>query len=247
MALLRARRSIDRAGVLVFGSDAAIESSINPIVDVEKIHAVVGAERTDIAAAIRLGTAAFPETGQKRLVILSDGNENIGDALAAALAAKPLGVTIDVAPLGAAVVEMFRSRSLGCQARSKRPDVRSQDFAQADKAQPATVRLYRNDQLLGEQKVELTAGKNLFTFPQTLTDSGFYSYDVAVEATDDRIPQNNRATSFTSVRGDPSILIVSSDPGADATLAEALRSANLQVKLTDLSGLPSDSRPDAEL
>ena len=58
-----------------------------------KIQAVVGTERTDLAAAIRLGTAAFPETGQKRLVLLTDGNENLGDAMAAVLAAKPLGVT----------------------------------------------------------------------------------------------------------------------------------------------------------
>ena len=35
----------------------------------------------DIAGALRLGTAAFPEDGQKRLVLLSDGNENSGEAL----------------------------------------------------------------------------------------------------------------------------------------------------------------------
>jgi uncharacterized membrane protein len=234
------KKSIDRAGVLVFGTDAAVESSINPIVEVEKIHAVVGSERTDIAGAIRLGTAAFPETGQKRLVILSDGNENIGDAMAAALAAKPLGVSIDVVPLGAARGGDVSVQKLGLPSNVKKGqtfDVKI--YAQADKAQPATVRLFRNDQLLGEQKVELAAGKNLFTFPQTLGDAGFYSYDVALEGTDDRVAQNNRATSFTSVRGDPNVLIVSSDPAADANLAAALRSANLQVRVTEISGFPA--------
>jgi hypothetical protein len=43
-------------------------------------------------------------------------------------------------------------------------------FVQADKAQKAAVRLYRNEQFLGEQTVELEAGKNLFSFPQTLPD-----------------------------------------------------------------------------
>ena len=85
-------KSVDKAGVIVFGTEASIESTPNTAVDLQKIQAVVGTERTDLAAAIRLGTAAFPETGQKRLVLLTDGNENIGDALAAVLAAKPLGV-----------------------------------------------------------------------------------------------------------------------------------------------------------
>jgi hypothetical protein len=90
----------DKAGVLVFGADAALETSANTVVDVQKIQAVVSPERTDLAAAIRLGTAAFPETGQRRMVIISDGNENIGDAMTAVIAAKPLGVTFDVIPVG---------------------------------------------------------------------------------------------------------------------------------------------------
>src|SRR6266478_1402643 len=66
------KNKVDKAGVIIFGSEASIETSPNAAVDVQKIQAVVGTERTDLAAAIRLGTAAFPETGQKRLVLLTD-------------------------------------------------------------------------------------------------------------------------------------------------------------------------------
>jgi uncharacterized membrane protein len=234
------KKGVDQAGVMVFGSEASIESSINPVLDLQKVHAVVGTERTDIAGAIRLGTAAFPETGQRRLVLLSDGNQNIGDALGAVLAAKPLGVSIDVIPLGVARGGDVSVQKLALPTNIKKGqtfDVKI--YAQADKAQTGSVRLYRNDQMLGEQKVELAAGKNLFTFPQTLTEPGFYSYDVALEGTEDLIAQNNRATSFTSVRGDPTVLIVSSDPAADVNLAEALKSANLEVKMVEVSGFPS--------
>src|SRR5947207_546399 len=79
------KKPTDRAGVLVFGTDAAIDTSPNEKVGDQKIQAVVGSGRTDVASAVRLGTAAFPETGQKRLVLLSDGNENVGDAFAAAI------------------------------------------------------------------------------------------------------------------------------------------------------------------
>ena len=52
------KKKVDKAGVIVFGAEASIESSPNAAVDVPKIQAVVGTERTDLAAAIRLATAA---------------------------------------------------------------------------------------------------------------------------------------------------------------------------------------------
>ena len=129
----------------------------------EKIQAVVASDRTDIAGAIRLATAAFPENGQKRLVLFSDGNENVGDAAGALLATRPLGVTLDVVPLGAERGGDVSVQRLVIPSNLKQGQTfEAKIFATSDKAQPATVRLFRNDQLLGEQKVELEAGKNLF-------------------------------------------------------------------------------------
>ena len=52
------------------------------------------------------------------------------------------------------------------------------------------------------------------------------------------MPQNNRASGFANVRGDPSVLIIAADPAQDAPLANALRATNLEVTLGDLSSLP---------
>src|SRR5438128_1896218 len=87
------KKKIDKTGVIVFGSEASIESLPNVGVDLQKIQAVVGTERTDLAAAIRLGTAAFAENGQKRLVLWTDGDENVGDAMSGVWAGKNQGVT----------------------------------------------------------------------------------------------------------------------------------------------------------
>jgi uncharacterized membrane protein len=233
-------QKVDKAGVIVFGSEASIESAPNSAVDLEKIQAVVGTERTDLAAAIRLGTAAFPETGQKRLVLLSDGNENVGDAMSAALAAKPLGVTMDVVPMG-----VTRANDVSVQKLQVPPKLKQGQafdvkiFVQSEQAQTATIRLYRNEQYLGEQRVELSAGKNLFSFPQTLPEAGFYSYDVRVDAPGDPLPQNNRASAFATVRGEPRILIVSADPEQDRTLVAALQSSRLGVDLVGVNKFPS--------
>ena len=234
------KQQTDKAGLMVFGADAGIEMTLTPAaLQTNTIQTVVGVDRTDIAGAIRLGTAAFPETGQKRLVLFSDGNENIGDAVQAVMAAKPLDVSVDVVPLatqGGGDVSVQRLAVPGTVKKGQPFDARI--FALSDRDQPAKVRLFRNDQLLGEQTVHLAKGKNLFSFPQSLGQAGFYSYEVQIEASGDRIPQNNRASGFANVRGEPRVLIVSSDPDHDAPLAGALRGAKLEVELGDITAMP---------
>jgi uncharacterized membrane protein len=239
-ATSRLKKNSDKVGVIVFGTDASIETTPNSAVDLQKIQAVVGTERSDLAAAIRLGTAAFPENGQKRLVLLTDGNENIGDAMGAVLAAEHLKVSVDVVPLGVSRANDVSVERLQVPSKLKKGQAfEVKIFVQADRAGPATIRLYRKEQFLGEQKVELSAGKNLFTFPQTLPDPDFYSYDVQVDAPGDPLPQNNRATGFATVRGDPRILIVSADPEQDRQLAAALTSARLEIHLVGINGFPA--------
>src|ERR1043165_4880365 len=171
---------------------------------------------------------------------MTDGNENVGDAMGAVLAARQqLGVTVDVLPMGVSRVNDVSVQRVQMPAKLKKGqafDVKI--FVQADQAQNATVRLYRNEQFLGEQKVELSAGKNLFTFPQTLSEPGFYSYDVAVDAPGDPLPQNNRATGFATVRGEPRLLIVSADPEQDKELGAALQTSRLEVSLVSLNRIP---------
>jgi hypothetical protein len=90
-----------------------------------------------------------------------------------------LGVSLDVFPLGISRGGDVSVQRLSLPANLKRGQTfDAKIFVNSDKPQPATVRLYRNDQLLGQQRVVLEAGKNLFTFPQTLNDPDFYRYQV---------------------------------------------------------------------
>ena len=234
------RKKDDKSGVIVFGTDASIDRLPNEKIDLQKIEAVVDPQRSDLAGAIRLATAAFPETGQKRIVLMSDGNENLGDAMAAVAGARTQGATVDVVPLGVSRGNDIFVQKVQVPAKLKKGQpFEAKIFVQADRAQQATVRLYRNEQFLGEQKVQLSEGKNLFTFPQTLPEQGFYNYDVRVDAIGDPLPQNNRAVAFAGVKGDPRVLVISAEPDQDATLAAALQSARLDVKVVGVNGLPN--------
>ena len=77
------RQGKDRAGVVVFGRDAAVE--IPPFDDnvqlEQTIESVVDPEYTNLAAAMKLAQALFPEDAAKRIVLMSDGNQNLGNAV----------------------------------------------------------------------------------------------------------------------------------------------------------------------
>lgn len=234
------KKKDDKAGVIIFGTEASIDRMPNEAIDLEKVEAVVDTQRSDLAGAIRLAMAAFAETGQKRIVLMSDGNENIGNVMAAVAAAKSQGVSVDVVPMGVSRgSDVFVQKVQVPTKLKKGQPFDAKIFIQADEEQEAVVRLFRNDQPLGEQRVKLEAGKNLFSFPQTLPDQGFYNYDVRVDAIGDSLPQNNRAMAFASVRGDPRVLVISGELGLDDALVTALQASRLDVKVTGVTGLPT--------
>ncbi|MGE3309687.1 MAG: VWA domain-containing protein [Limisphaerales bacterium] len=234
------KNQVDRGGVVVFGADAAIESAVNSAVDLQRVQAVISSAGSDLAGAIRLATAAFPETGQRRIVLFSDGNQTTGDALQAVVASRALGVSVDVVPLGAQRGGDVVLQKVVVPTKLKQGQTfEVKIFVESDRRTRANLSLYRNEQFLGSQPVDLEPGKNLFSFPQTLTSPDFYSYDVRLDAVDDAVAENNRSTSYTTVRGEPRILIVSSDVAADQPLAEALRASNLEVRLGDLAAFPA--------
>jgi uncharacterized membrane protein len=87
----------DSAGLIVFGRYPRLElppSSV-PRFGLTKLTTTVDETYTDISAAIKLALACFPEETGKRIVLISDGNENLGKAEDQARIAKQNGVEID--------------------------------------------------------------------------------------------------------------------------------------------------------
>jgi uncharacterized membrane protein len=94
----------DRAGVIVFGRRPRLElpPAAVPRLGFKKVFSQVDNTYTDIGGAIKLALATFPEGTAKRIVVISDGNENLGQAEQQARIARQNGVQIDVVPIAAA-------------------------------------------------------------------------------------------------------------------------------------------------
>ncbi len=92
----------DMSGAILFARRPRLVLPPSPVDKLVVSDAIAGAmdpNYTDIAAAIKLAMASFPEDTGKRIVVISDGNENLGNAEEQATLAKQNGVEIDVIPL----------------------------------------------------------------------------------------------------------------------------------------------------
>ena len=92
----------DQAGLILFGKRPRLAlppSAAGRCRSTSGWPGPIDGNYTDIAAAIKLALASFPEGTGKRIVLVSDGNENIGNAEEQANLAKQNGVQIDAIAL----------------------------------------------------------------------------------------------------------------------------------------------------
>jgi Mg-chelatase subunit ChlD len=236
----------DRAGVIVFARDATIEAppfdsdirvSTTPETELDP-------QFTNLQAAIKLAQASFPGDSARRIVVVTDGNQNMGDALEQARGAAESGVGIDVVP-----VSLPKQSDVLIERIVTPADVRKgQPFdlrvvvnhAADDGAPPARGKLVVRQQaddvssVLSEQQVTLTPGKHVFTIRQEIETPAFYSYEaqfVPDGAADDAIAENNRVAAFSYVRGSGQVLLIEDfeNPGEHELLADRLRKQNIEV------------------
>jgi uncharacterized membrane protein/Mg-chelatase subunit ChlD len=87
----------DRSGFIPFGRYPRLElpPEIVPYFNHRKVTSSINPNYTDIAHALRVAMACFPESGGQRIVLISDGRENLGNAEEQAWIAKQNGVEID--------------------------------------------------------------------------------------------------------------------------------------------------------
>ncbi|MCX7048370.1 MAG: VWA domain-containing protein [Candidatus Sumerlaeota bacterium] len=234
----------DRQWILMFGADACIEQTNDSQPEFEAPAAVVKRSGSNIANALQLALACASGAAQKRIVLLSDGNQNAGSAEEAARAAVAAGISVDVVPLKYTnrrdvIVEKALVEN---RVSLDQPfDIRV--IATATEATPGKLSVYQDGALLGIYDVELKPSqKNSFVIPTKVRDAGYHRFEVQIDAENDAIPENNRAATFTYGEGEPRVLYVEGDDPQSLTLPAALKSEKINVEMVRPSGMPMSLR-----
>ncbi|MBX3249294.1 MAG: VWA domain-containing protein [Myxococcales bacterium] len=237
-------RDGDQAGLVVFGAGAETELLPSPRPPIGLPRASVARDASDLAAGLRRALADLPAEHTGRVVLVSDGLENRGDALAAASVAAGRGVVVDVVPIERAprpeiAVESVR---LPRTARPGEPiDVRVVTRSTTDTR--ARVRVLRGGAALADAEVDLRAGTDALVLRDLAPESGVHRYDVLVEPLEegaDSGRDNNEGGAFLRVLGGSRVLVAADAPEEASALARAIREGGLEVALSDARTFPVD-------
>lgn len=236
----------DRAAVITFGQEATVEQALSTDATPPRLNAASGnnvdGTRTNIASAIRAGVAALPPSAARRLVLLSDGRENLEQAEPAAALAAAAGVQLLSVPSGfAADTPEVLVRQVDAPAQVREGE-RFNVTAQVDSTVPTTaaLNLLVDGQLAGTQEVSLDSGTNRFVMVTEPLKTGNHVVRVQVEPDVDTLSQNNIAGALVVVNGPARVLVVEGTPGDAQYLAEALRANGLRVDVASPASAPLD-------
>ncbi len=220
---MQGARAEDRGALVVFGKDAVVESErLRRGAAVQTTSSPV-ATHTDIAGALRLAMGLLPPKAAGKVVLLTDGNENVGAADQEVLLARSRRVAVDVVPLETRATKdtiVLQVTTPSDVYRSEQFDVRVA-IASTDPRE-STITLTVDDEPVLRQKMTLAAGETSLQIPVGVEEPGFHRVDVLVEAAGEQFRENDIGTSFVRVMGKPQILLVDSEPEAAASIAKAL-------------------------
>jgi Mg-chelatase subunit ChlD/uncharacterized membrane protein len=242
----RARESAAaRIGLVVFGADASVESLVRSGAEPSReIAARVERAGTDIGRAIEVAVGAFPARSHRRIVLLTDGRENLGDARSAAAVARSLGVEIDTVALERSSLQ----KEIYVEGVTVPPRVHQhepftvQTAVRSNGRAGAHLVIMRNGALLREFPVNLEPGVNVYSLVEQADTQGLQEYEAIINSDADSEPANNRYQAFVQVTGAPKVLHVVDGPEAGRYVSAALRAQGLAVDEVPATAFPASLR-----
>jgi uncharacterized membrane protein/uncharacterized protein YegL len=213
-------------------------------------HAGAGAG-TDVQAAVQLAYGLYPDGHLPRLVVVSDGNQTVGDLAVESYRARELGVKISWRTFDQDKVSEVRvvGLTLPDEVKVGQPfEVTAEVWS--TEPQSVTLNLAQDEfpnPLEPSKTVELHEGKNIVKFKSDAKRAGATTYRMRLSRfTKDTEKQNNEAVMTTPVKGRPNVLYVEGgtmrDPGAAGYMERALEHENIDVEVRGPRGLPANAK-----
>ncbi|TCT15554.1 von Willebrand factor type A domain-containing protein [Natranaerovirga pectinivora] len=219
----------ETAGVLVFGENVLVDRFINESRAYNQITTTPIQRSTNIQNALTSALALFPEDRAKRIILISDGEENEGDTRRIIPSLMEQNVEINVLKIDHQEQQEVYIDDLRVPDRIHYGEtfnivveVKSNVETQGQ------ITLYSGRTKKGVSTVDIQKGDNRFVFQDTQLETGIQTYKAVIEPLIDTELRNNEYTTYTNVQTQPKLLLVEGEPGEGEVLEEILKASNIE-------------------
>jgi Mg-chelatase subunit ChlD/uncharacterized membrane protein len=233
---------LDRMAVLGFGRDAGLLSPLqDPRMPTQNL-VQIDPDATDLAGAMTTALGIFPDNEEKRLVLLTDGNETEGQVVEELPAMSQAGVRVFTAapPPSALARVAITSFEAPAVVRAETSFALHLDVeSEAPVPVGAQIILSSDGNALGIQQVSLAPGLSRFVLPYRVGHSGAYLMRAQIKVPPPLVAANPAAETALSVIESPRVLVVSPNP--PDSLIKVLHNRSYDVRTAPPHGLPVDA------
>jgi uncharacterized membrane protein len=231
-----------RRGLVVFGRDSQVMAPVADKLKPENLHWEVDTSRSNVAGGLLTCLSIFPKDSKKKILLFSDGNENLGSTLQAASILEKQGIEIHALelPPPPEIKETYVKKLLVPEevAQGQAFEARVTVENKGNAPGRGRLRLFEGEKLLKEWETSLSPGLNTFDLPYENPQKGFLRFRAVLETESDTNPGNNLQEAFVNVRGKPRLLYLQWDPHRRPFVVEALEGKDIEVEIKQAMEMP---------
>lgn len=206
---LNNKKARDRVAVVSFAKEPMIEMAFTGEPRQIKLQTAPDPETTNLEKALEFCRDYFPSNVNKRLVVFTDGKENIGSAARVWKSMEQSGINAVLYRLNPSQDGDVQLTSIelpeNLHPGEKAPLKITLD---SNMETEGYFYLYRDDDLIMQQPLRVQKGTSVYEFEVDLGEKKVPSFKGEIHFQEDTCPQNNTFTLVPSIKGMPSVLVV---------------------------------------
>ncbi|MGM0409735.1 MAG: VWA domain-containing protein [Bacillota bacterium] len=226
---LSEKKEEDKFAIVSFAEKAVTEKELSKEKYFSGFENKVNGSFSNIENALKKGIELLDKS-QGRVILLSDGEENLGNSERIINDYRDNDINIDVFnPSGENTQSLFIENLILPGRIRTASSFEMKVYINSSEKQQGKLRLYHNEKLGREEIIELNKGNNYFEYNITLSEPGFHSFRAEIEGDKDYYKMNNVLSAYVIVEGAPHILCLDGEGKMTTRFLEGLQENGFAV------------------
>lgn len=230
----------DKTGVVAFGNNALIENFVAKDNIFSKIETKPNSSYTNIENGLLSALSLIPKNSKKRIVLVTDGEENEGKASKIAPSLIDQGVDLKICKVEKNVGSEVALDNISVpQKLSVGEEFNVVVNISSTVNTSAKLSLFSGKDKTAEEKVQLNKGNNRFVFRDVSEVGGFKTYKAIIEPDIDTEVKNNEASTFVNIKDRPKVLVIEDTKGEADEVVKMVQASGMDFNKINATSAPT--------